>query len=75
MLSHILAQFPNPYPINPSFDDDLGMLAIADIAAENPCAPFPQDRHAGAPARTRFLSGGHCAAVIALTSLARLASG
>ena len=41
MLSHILAQFPNPYPINPSFDDDLGMLAIADIAAENPCAPFP----------------------------------
>ena len=36
-----LPQLPNPHPVDPSLDNDLGMLAIADIAAEDPGAAFP----------------------------------
>jgi hypothetical protein len=28
-------QLSDAYPVNPPLDDDLGMLAIADIAAED----------------------------------------
>jgi hypothetical protein len=38
-------------PINPPVNHHLGMLAIADFAAENTWATFPQDRHAGLPGR------------------------
>ena len=30
-----LFQLPNPHPVDPPVDNDLGMLAIADIAAED----------------------------------------
>ena len=32
-----LFQFPNPHPVDPPLDNDLGMFAIA----EDPCAHFP----------------------------------
>ena len=70
-----LLQLPEPRPINPPPDEDLGMLAIADVAAENPCAPFPQDRHIGAPGRRNLGGGRYRAPGAALAGLARLATG
>ena len=34
------AQLADPHPVNPLGDDDLAMLAVADIAAENSRAAF-----------------------------------
>jgi hypothetical protein len=52
-----LRQLAHPDPVHPPIKHDLGMLAIADIAAEDPDATFPQDRHAGSPDGARL--GGH----------------
>jgi len=41
----------DPHPVDPPLDDDLYMLAIADLAAEDRCPALPQHRHAGAPNR------------------------
>ena len=43
-------------PVNTPVDQDFGVLAIADLAAENTWATFPQYRHAGA--LDRAYSGG-----------------
>jgi hypothetical protein len=69
-----LSQLPNPHSIDPPVDNDLGMLAVADLAAEDAGAPTPQYRHAGAPDRGS-LGGRHRAPSVALAGLARLASG
>jgi len=50
-VSLFLLQLVETHPVNSPFNHDLGVLAIANIAAENTGAPFPQDRHAGAPDR------------------------
>src|SRR3981189_3002322 len=42
-----LAQLSPPDPVNPPVDQDLSVLAIADLAAEHTRATAPQDRHAG----------------------------
>jgi hypothetical protein len=45
------AQFAGPHPVNPLGDHDLGMLAIANIAAEDTRATLPAHRLAGTPSR------------------------
>jgi hypothetical protein len=49
-----LGQLAEADPVNTPVDQDLGMLAIADIAAENTRATFPQYRHTGLPDRADF---------------------
>jgi hypothetical protein len=51
------------------------MLAIANIAAEDPGATFPQYRHAGAPDGHHFLIRRYPAASFALAGFAGLATG
>jgi len=46
-----LLQLSDAYPVNPSLDDDLGMLAIADIAPEHTDAVLPARPVAGTPHR------------------------
>jgi hypothetical protein len=41
MPSRVLAQLPNPHPIDPALDHHLGMLAVTDLTAKDGCAaPF-----------------------------------
>jgi hypothetical protein len=49
-----LSKFLDPHSVNSSVDHHLGMLAIADVATEDPRATFPQYRHTGSPDRTDF---------------------
>jgi hypothetical protein len=53
VLRH-LGQLAEADPVNPAINHDLRVLAIADIAAENAGAAFPQDRHIGLPDRADF---------------------
>jgi len=69
-----LFELPHQHLVDASVDGDLGMFAIADIAAEDPGATFPQDRHAGAPDRD-CVGGRHRAAGVPLAGLAGLAAG
>src|SRR5205085_2948536 len=70
-----LAKLAGSHPVDPPVDDDLGMLAIANIAAEDPGATFPQYRHAGAPDGHHFLIRRYPAASFALAGFAGLATG
>src|SRR4029450_4048629 len=70
-----LRQLAHPDPVNPSVNHDLGMLASAAIAAEDPGATFPQDRHAGSPGRADLAGSRDRRTRIALAGLAGLAAG
>jgi hypothetical protein len=71
-----LAQLRNPHPIDAPLDHHLGMLAVPDLAAEDASATPPDNRHARAPCRGYLGGAGRShVALVALTGLARLASG
>src|ERR1700682_2164034 len=47
------AKLAGPHSVNPLGNDDLGMLAIANVAAENTRAGLPAHRPADAPGRAK----------------------
>jgi hypothetical protein len=47
------AKLAGPYPVNPLGDHDLGMLAVADIAAEDTRTALPAYRLTGTPSRAK----------------------
>ena len=51
-----LSKFLDPHSVNSSVDHHLGMLAIADVATEDPRATLPANRLAGTPNRA-YLGG------------------
>jgi hypothetical protein len=69
------AKLAGPHPINPLSDHDLGMLAIANIAAESTCAALPTHRLAGMPSRAYRGWPRSRAQLVALACLPGLASG
>jgi hypothetical protein len=68
------AQLGGPHPVDPLGNHDLGMLAIADIAAENTRAALPTHRLAGMPSRAYRGWPRSGEPLGALTCLLRLAS-
>jgi hypothetical protein len=70
-----LVQLADPHPVDPLGNDDLGTLAIANIAAENTSAVLPTHRIAGTPSR-RYRSRPRSHTYLGtLARLPRLASG
>jgi integrase len=69
------AEFSGPDPVNPLGDDDLGMLAIADLAAEDSRAAFPAHCLASTPGRAYPGWRRSRTQLVALACLPRLASG
>jgi hypothetical protein len=69
------AQLAGLHPIDPLGDDDLGVLAVANVAAENTRAAFPAHRLAGTPGRAYPAWPRARAQLVALACLPRLASG
>src|SRR5437764_5683802 len=69
-------QLPNPHPVDPLLDDDFGMLAVAEVAAEGADAVLPVHPSAGLPC-WGYLGGAgrRHIALVALAGLARLATG
>jgi hypothetical protein len=65
----------DPHPVDPLGDHDLGMLAIANFAAENSRAALPAHRLAGTPSRAYSGWPRSRAQLVALACLPRLASG
>ena len=69
-----LAELADPHPVNPLADHDLGMLAIADLAAEDTGTAFPAHRLAGTKSRAYPAWRRSRAQPVALACLPRLAS-
>jgi hypothetical protein len=69
------AKLADPHPVNQLGDHDLGMLAIASIAAEDAGAAFPAHGLVGTPNRTYRDWPRPRAQLFALACFPRLASG
>jgi hypothetical protein len=63
----------DPHPVDPLGDHDLGMLAIANVAAEDTGATLPAHCVAGPPSRA-YPGWRSRAQLVALARLPRLAS-
>ena len=68
-----LSKLASPDPVNPLGDHDLGMLAIADIAAEETGPTLPIHRLTGTPNRGDLDHDRAASPSVALTCLARRA--
>ena len=69
-----LAQLADPHPVDTLADDDLGMLAVVESAAEDTGAVLPLHFVAGAPGRGYPKCFGRCRTSIALAFLSGLAA-
>jgi hypothetical protein len=69
------AELAGSAPGNPLVDHDLGMLAIANVAAEDSQATLPAHRLASTPGRAYPAWRRSCTQLVALARLPWLASG